>query len=186
MIDLIISRQFGRLGLEIRDATYELNVVKPNLEIRQKPAEIHVKRTAPEIEIDYKPLLQSLGYGDFEFITRRFVQQAQEAYLQGIAKTVALGRDFAAIQHKISIGDIVFKHTAPVEKELTLQPLNPPKVHIRPGTLQLAVALGGVEFEAEIGKVTVENFVFPSMRAYLEQKPELRIEAVGQIFDQKK
>jgi len=186
MIDLIISQQFGRLGLEIRDATYDLNIVKPELEIRQKPAELHVRRTAPDIVVDYTPLLESLGYGDIEFITERFVQQAKEAYLQGIAKTVALGRELAAIEHKTSIGDIVFKHTAPTEKELTLQPLASLKVHFFPSTLQIAVELGGVEFEAEYGKVTVENFVFPAVRAYLEQKPELRIKAVGQIFDQKK
>jgi hypothetical protein len=186
MIDLKISQQFGRLGLEIRDASYELNVVKPKLELRQKPAELHIKRTDPEFEIDYKPLLESLGYGDIGFITARFVQQAQEAYLQGVAKTVALGQDFAAIQHKTSIGDLVFKHTEPAEKELTLQPLTPLKPHFWPGTLQLAFVPGGVEAEAEYGKVSLDNFVFPSVRAYLEQKPELRIEAVGQIFDQKK
>lgn len=184
MIDIQIHQQFGRIGLEIRDAKYDLAIKKPEMDLAQIPARTELKRTDPDIEIDYSPMLESIGYGDIEYMSQKFVQEAQADYLAGVEKNAALGNAFASIQNKLSLAQINARYHEPGEKELTIQPLAPIRVTGYPGTLQVQVETGGISVNAEYGKVSIENFVFPSVKSYLEQKPELQIEAVGQIIDQ--
>lgn len=186
MLDLIIHQQFGRIGLEIKDARYNLNIPKPNMEISQPPAQISIQRTDPVLEIDYSPMLESLGYGDIEYMKQRFVQEAKADYLAGLEKSVAEGNAFAAIQNKLSVSQIVARFNEPGEKDLIIQPLAPIRILSQPGTLYCQAETGKVSVKAQYRDVSIDGFVFPSVRAYLEQKPELRIEAVGQILDQKR
>jgi hypothetical protein len=186
MIDLKIHQQFGRIGLEIKDAKYDLGIKKPNLDLTQTPARIDMRRTDPSIEIDYSPMLESLGYGDIEYMNYKFVQEAQADYLTGLEKNVALGNTLAAIQNKLSLGEIIARFNEPREKDLMIQPLAPIRIISQPGTLHYQAELGGLSTKLEYGEVSIDNFTYPSVKAYLEQKPELRIEAVGQIVDQKK
>ncbi|MGI5901745.1 MAG: DUF6470 family protein [Desulfitobacteriia bacterium] len=186
MIDLHISYQFGRIGLEINHACYDLKQVKPDLEIQQKPAELNLEITRPDIEIDYTAMLQSLGFGSFEFIGRNYTETVQNEYLLNLENSVRLNDRIGAIENQASIGEIIAQSVEPEEPEVEIVPIAPADIKYIPATLKLEIEPGERDSSFTFGKVSIENYVFPSVRCYLEQEPYLKIEAKGQIFDQKK
>ncbi len=186
MIDLRIQQTWGKIGLDIKDANFDLNIKKPEIKINQAPPQIQMTRTDPDIEIDYSPMLESIGYGGIEYIKNAFVEQAKSDYIAGLEKSVAMGESFAAIENKLSVAEIVSRFNESPYKDLTIQPIAAIRIYGQPGTLNLETQPGDVSVDVDYGKVTVDNYQFPAVRVYLEQRPELKIEAVGQIFDQKK
>ncbi|NLI94158.1 MAG: hypothetical protein GX434_18760 [Peptococcaceae bacterium] len=186
MIDLRISQQFARLGLQINDVQYELKQTKPDLEVKQLPAELDLEITNPDLKIDYTPMLESIGLGSFAFVTRTFVDAAKEEYLMNLEKEMQVGDQIGAIENEMSIGDILFKSTEPKEAEIELAAISPIEITYIPATVKPNAELGGVEFNLNYGSISVENFVFPSVKGYLEQEPYLKIEPVGQALDRRK
>lgn len=186
MIDIRIDQQFGNIGLEINKARYDLKIKPPDITVAQAPAEISLERTDPDLIIDYSPMLESLGYGGPDFLKRFLVKQASEEYLVNLERIVQEGNAIGAIEKDISIGEAAAESAAPKEKELELVPLFPINITYIPGTLKYEAKLGGISLDVEYGKVSVENFVFPSVKVFLEQKPYLKIKAVGQAVDYRK
>ena len=183
MIDLKISQQFGRIGLEKHDAQYELRQKRPNLDIKQTPADFSLETKEQELTIDYTPMLESLGYGGLESMTRSYVSKTQAEYLTNLGETIHEGYSIGAIEKEMSIGEIVFQNTAPQEKGVEIVPLPPINISYEPGSVSSNANLGGVEGYFDYGKVSIENFVFPKVRVFLEQEPYIKIESVGQTID---
>jgi len=186
MIDLQIHRQSGKIGLEIRDASYNLSIRQPDLSVRQKPAEIILKRTDPDIRVDSSSVREFLGYGGLEFRARQMTAEAREQFSINLEKSVQMGYNFANTAKKISIPEIISSFLQPVEKEMAVVPLPSIDISGQPGTLELQVFHGGVNTQFSWGKVSIEDFSYPQVKAYLEQEPYIKIEPVGQVFDQKK
>jgi hypothetical protein len=65
-MDIKIHRQLGRIGLDYKDADYNLKIKRADLEVKQVPAKIHFKQPKANLEIDYGPFLESLGFGGLE------------------------------------------------------------------------------------------------------------------------
>lgn len=183
MIELNISQQFGRIGLEKHDAQYELRQKQPNLEIKQTPADFSLEFRGPELNIDYTLMLESLGYGGLEFMSRSYVSKNQAEYITNLGETVHEGYSIGAIEKDMSIGEIVFQNTAPQERGVEIVSLPPINISYEPGSVSSNVNLGGVEGSLDYGKVSIENFVYPKARVFLEQEPYLKIESVGQTID---
>ncbi len=183
MIELNISQQFGRIGLEKHDAQYELRQKRPNLEIKQTSAEFSLETKEQELTIDYTPMLESLGYGGLEFLTRSYVSKNHAEYLDNLEKIVHQGYSIGAIEKEMSIGEIVFQNTAPRERGVEIVPLPPINISYEPGYVSSNANLGGVEGYFDYGEVTIENFVFPKVRVFLEQEPYIKFESVGQTID---
>ena len=188
MIDLQISRVLGKIGLEINNARYDLNISKPDLKIEQVPADIVLERTDPDIQIDYSPKLEALGYGGIEFMNRRYAQEAISKYMNNLEKSVHIGYSLGAIEKGLSVGEVISRAAEPEEPEIGLVPIPDIRVIPQPGTLTYRAQIGGanVDIDLEQLKVSIQNFAFPSVEVYMEQEPELRISAIGQIVDLKK
>lgn len=183
MIELNISQQFGRIGLKKYDAQYELRQKQPNLEIKQTPADFSLEIKEQELNIDYTPMLEALGYGGLEFMSRSYVNKTQSEYLANLGKTVNEGYSIGAIEEEMSIGEIVFQNTAPRERGVEIVSLPPINISYEPGSVSSNANLGGVDGYFDYGEVTIENFVFPKIRVFLEQKPYIKVESVGQTID---
>lgn len=183
MIELNISQQFGRIGLEKTDAQYELRQKKPNLDIKQNPADFSLEFKEQELAIDYTPMLEALGYGGLESMSRTFVRESQAEYLANLEKTINEGYSIGAIEKDTSIGEIIFKNTAPQERSVGIVPLPPINISYEAGSVSSKVNLGGVEGNFDHGKVTIENFTFPKVKVFLEQEPYIKVESVGQTIN---
>ncbi|KUO65594.1 MAG: hypothetical protein APF84_14835 [Gracilibacter sp. BRH_c7a] len=183
MIDLKISQQFGRIGLEKQDAQFQLRQKQPNLELTQTPADFSLEFKEQELTIDYTPVLESLGYGGLEFMSRSYVNKSQAEYLGNLEKTVYEGYSIGAIEKEQSIGEVIFQNTAPQEQGVVIAPLPPINISYEAGAVSSKVNLGGVKGYFDRGEVKIENFVFPKMKVFLEQEPYIKIESVGQTID---
>ncbi|MFA6808060.1 MAG: DUF6470 family protein [Eubacteriales bacterium] len=186
MIDLQVHQQFGKIGLDIKPAEYDLNIKPPEITVKQVPAEIQLEQSAATLEVDYSAFRESLGFGDIEYISKTMANEARQQYNDNLEKSVQEGYSIGAIEYHISIGEVLMRSSAPVEKDLEIVSLSPIRVHFNPGKLEFGVQLGGVSIEHDFGKVTVENFKFPSVKVFMEQEPYLEIQAVGQIYDDKR
>lgn len=182
-MELKISQQFGRIGLEKYDARYELRQKQPNLDIKQTPTDFWLEFKEPELTIDYSPRLHALGHGGIEFMSRTYGGESQSEYLANLEQTTRVGYSIGAIENDMSIGEIVFQNTAPKEKGVGIMPLPPINISYEPGDVRPGANLGGVKADLDYGKVTIENFVFPKIKVFLEQEPYIKIESVGQTID---
>jgi hypothetical protein len=185
-IDLIIQQQFGRIGLNIKNADYDLNINKGDFQVKQIPAEINVEHPKTNLEIDYTPFLESLGFGGIEYLLHTQKQEAQQDFYQNLAQTISEGNALGAIEKNISIGEVAGEATAPKEREMQIVSLNPVKVKFETSPLQWDAKLGGVEVAAQIGNIKITNFAFPSVQVFWQQEPYLKIETVGQVIDYQK
>ncbi|RNC29579.1 MAG: hypothetical protein AWM53_00577 [Candidatus Dichloromethanomonas elyunquensis] len=183
MVDLRITQQFGSIGLKINDAQYQLKQIKPNLEIKQVPADLGLETTPPDLKIDYTPMLESLGLGNIAFVASTFTNTVKDEYLANLEKDTQTADQIGAIEKRQSIGDIVFQSQEPEDSEIELVSLSPINITYIPATVKPKVQLGGVNLNLNYGKVSIENFVFPSVRSFMVKEPFLKIDAVGQIFD---
>jgi len=186
MIELQISQQFARIGLQINDAQYDLNQKKPDLQIKQSPAQLDLEVTQPDLRVDYTPMLESLGLGSIAFITRNFVNETQQQYLVDIEKQIQVGDQMGAIENGLSIGKIIDQSLQPQDSEIELVSLSPIDITYQPATIKSQAQLGGVDMNFSFGKISAENFVFPSIKGFMEQEAYLKIESVGQVFDKSK
>ncbi|HHV63597.1 MAG TPA: hypothetical protein GXX46_00740 [Peptococcaceae bacterium] len=186
MVELKITQQFGRIGLQITNARFELRHRQPDLEISRKAPELTLDIAWPELMVDYTPMLESIGLGNIEYRAKSFTAAAREEYLANLEKSVQVGYQIGAIEKGQSIGDIVFEASAPREPEIGLVPLVPVKISYKPAGLDMETELGKLEFNFIPGEIKQEKFVFPSVKVFWEQKPYLKIEAVGQLVDIRK
>lgn len=185
-INLVIHQQFGRIGLNIKKADYGLHINKADLEVKQIPAEINLEQSKANLEIDYKPFLESLGFGGIEYLLHTQRQEAQQEFYQNLAQTISEGNNLGAIEKDISVGKVAGEATAPQEREIMIVPLSPAVINFETSPLKWDVEQGGVEVAAEMGNISLENFVFPLVQVFWEQEPYLKIEAVGQVIDYQK
>lgn len=183
MIDLKIDQQFGRIGLDINKAKYDLTIKRPDIQVEQIPAEITLNQSPGELRIDYTPMLESLGLGGLKFIMSNFVQEAKEDFITNLEKSVSEGNALGAIEKNISVGEVSGKAAVPEEQEIEITALAPVKIHYEPMSMGWSVHQGGISVNVDRGEVNVDNFVFPSVQVFLEKEPYLKIRPVGQAID---
>lgn len=186
MIDLQITQRFGKIGLDINDARYKLNQQEPDLQVKQIKPDVYVRTSDANLEIDYSPRLESMGIGGVWFMIGDLSNKCETEYQQNLETTVQTGRQIGKIENNVSIGDVVFNAVAPPEYSVTLAPLAPIRISYLPAEVHSNAELGDVKYTADMGTVSIAEFTFPSVHAFLEQKPYLEIKAVGQSVDLRK
>lgn len=185
-INLVIHQQFGRIGLNIKKVDYDLHINKANLEVKQVSARINLEQPKANLEIDYTPFLESLGFGGIEHFMRTKSQEALQGYYSNLEQTISEGKALGTIEKDISVGEIAGQASTPQEKELQIVPLSPVAINFESSPLIWDVEQGGVEAEAQMGNIKLTDFAFPAVQVYWEQEPYLKIEAVGQVIDYQK
>lgn len=183
MIELQITQRFARIGLEINDARYELNKQKPDLQMEQIEPDVRIQTTKASLEIDYRPMLESMGFGGIWFMTRSLSAKCNAEFEQNLATTVQTGNRIGKIENDTSIGDAIFDAMAPPESDVTIASLAPIQISYNPAEVHPSAELGDIKYSANLGKVAIDNYVFPSVHAFLEQSPYIKIETVGQAID---
>lgn len=186
MLDLRINQQFARIGLEITDAQYKLNHKKADFHIEQDQSYLAAETVSSDLEIDYTPRLESMGFGNIWFMISDMRSKSDQSFQEGLDKMIRMGRQISEIEKNPSIGNIVFEAVAPREPEVTIAATAPIKISYTPGDINFQAQTGEVNISAELGKVSMKDFIYPSVHAFLEQEPYLKIEVVGENIDLRK
>lgn len=184
MVDLQIRQQFGKIGLQITPLQYDLNIQPPNLEVKQKPAEITLEQPAATLEIDYTPARESLGYNGIAAQQRTFNQEALAESYKGIERRVREGDELGTIEKKIPIEQVIKEATEPKYRDLELVSIAPLVVHIEQHPIVWQAVPRNVRLFPVPGTVRGE-FQYGQVKSYLEQKPFISLKAVGSIYDEK-
>lgn len=183
MVELQIAQQFARMDMQIRNADFTLKQTRPDLQVSQKPAELTVQISAADLKIDYKPMLESLGYGNVDYVARMNTQAAQNEYLANLEKRVQIGNRIGDIENGLTMGQIITEFTEPQYSDLQLMPLVPIRISYEQGNIDFRSQLGEVKSKLNYGRVYIEDFTFPSVKVTLAKTPYIKVSAVGQAFD---
>ncbi|MCM1565421.1 MAG: DUF6470 family protein [Dehalobacter sp.] len=183
MITLQINQQFARIGLNIKDASYELNKKQPNLQIDQIHPNVQVQTSQPNLEIDSSLMRESMGFGNIWFIIQNLKANADAEFQQDLETIVQTGRRIGEIENDVPIGQVVFETMAPPESEVTIAALAPIEIQYTSAEVHSSLQQGDVQYSADLGKVSIDGFTYPSVRSYIEQQAYLEIKAIGQAID---
>ncbi|WP_206810927.1 DUF6470 family protein [Paradesulfitobacterium ferrireducens] len=184
MVNLQIKQQFGRIGLKTDPFVFNLSVKQPSLNFKQRPTEIIPENSPLQIEIDWSPYRESVGFNGIEAQQRKFNEDAKLTAGQGIERRAQEGNALGHIEKSISIAQVVNNAIQPAKKDLELVNIEPARFFVREGSLKWSVELGGVVGDYTAGSVSTE-FRYGKVQSYLERKPSIQFHAVGEIFDRK-
>ncbi|NBJ15342.1 MAG: hypothetical protein FNP40_07170 [Dehalobacter sp. 4CP] len=183
MITLQINQQFARIGLNINDASYELNKKQPNLQIDQINPNVQVRTSQPNLEIDSSSMRESMGFGGIWFMHQSLKANADAEFQQDLETIVQMGRQIGEIENNVPIGQVVFQAMVPPENEVTIASLAPIEIQYTPAEVHSNLQQGDVHYSTDLGEVSIDGFKYPFVRSFIEQQAYLEIKAVGQAID---
>lgn len=184
MVNLQVQQQFGRIGLQTNPFAFNLRIKRAQLDIEQRSAQIVLENTPLQIDIDWSPYRESIGYRGIEAQQREFNEDAKAALEQGIERRAQDGDALGHIEKNVSIAQVVNNAMQPAAKDLELASIEPARFTVRPSSLTWSVELGGIVGTYAAGYVSTE-FQYGKVQSYLEQKAAIELHAVGEVFDRK-
>lgn len=129
-------------GLKMIAISWDMKQISANITIRQSP---------PELDIDYTAMRASMGYQEPLAFQLSFSQQAQEAARQGIERRTTEG----LILENSRAGKAAFAKLVRQEEKkdigtLVLSSLAPVRITVRPQPVQFKVETGGVRLQVDL------------------------------------
>ena len=182
MIDLQVHQQFGRIGFNITPFQYDLTIRPPDLQVQQQPAAITLEQPAATLDINMAPARESLGYCGIAAQQRVFNQDALAASNAGIDRRVQEGNELGAIEKNITVAQIVSQGMEPIDKHLELVSIAPIQISIQENPIGWQAQTGGVHTDLTQGTVQ-GDLQYGSVHSYLEQEPNIQLQAVGSVID---
>jgi hypothetical protein len=186
MVNLEITQQFARIGIQTQPFKFNLTIRPPDLSVKQTPAEISLHQPAATLEIDYSAFREALGFTGIVNNQRQFDQKAESDFVSGLSKRVQEGYQAAASLGKhVSVSQLVTGGNTlnnPKERQLTVVSLPPIHISVQQHSLVWQVAPGGVSVNLAQGTVQ-SSFQYGHVRIYLEQPSQVKIRAIGTIWD---
>ncbi|GAB6173393.1 hypothetical protein JCM15765_28710 [Paradesulfitobacterium aromaticivorans] len=184
MVNLQIYQQYGRIGVKTDPFEFMLSINRAQLDLKQRSAQIIPENTPLQIDLDWSPYWESIGYRGLEAQQRQFNEDAKLTVKQGIGRRAQEGNALGHIEKSISIAQVVNNALQPPERDLELVNIEPARFFVREGSLRWSVELGGVVGDYTAGSVSTE-FRYGKVQSYLEQKSSIEYHAVGEVFDSK-
>ncbi|WP_028593795.1 DUF6470 family protein [Paenibacillus assamensis] len=180
-----INQQFSRLGLERQSGQLKIETPSPELQIHQEHVTVELSHSKDDLTIDSRKAWSALSRGRFEEVTDRIAQQSLQISMQNIANLAQEGdRMMASHQKSNAFAEIAR------EKMFRAYPINIAgepdydnvDVTYTPGQLQTNVKPGGVSFEFERTKPSIDYYP-GKINPYLIQKNFIFFNATGQQLD---
>lgn len=186
MVTYQIDQRFGRIGLNIRNANYDLQSRPAQLNVRQEPAQINMEQPAAILEIDYTPVREVLGYRSIASQMRHFNQEAQATYYEGLRRRIKEGHQMGEIEKGMTIGQIAAQATAPERKEIGIVYLPMANIDIIRQPVEWQAQEEGVKTDFNRGSFDVKMKEYKDISVYWEQKPYIDIDVTGWAVDIKR
>ena len=185
-MDIRITQQFAQIGIDWRFPELSIQAPPPDITMEIQPPDIIISIDYPQVQIDQTQSLAEIGLKKIVPLEREQAQEAQAIAVSGIGRRAGEG-DVLAKQ--IGSGSRIFAEIAesnlsqPKETNFDMITHTPPRI----------TATGGMRVQGIMGDVFVNmqpNFPEIStqlgyVKVYLEQKPFVKIDVVGNNVDMK-
>lgn len=182
--ELRITNIRGMIGINQTDALLSIRQPRADLEISSSPPQLNMHTEHLRIKIDQSQCFSEAGLKGVLELTGEFAKRGQQAALEAIGTIISEGNRMANIVNKAdAIAEIAAERAVPppAETNIVLMPTSRPKIEFE----------GGLSFDPEAGQVNIRAKANPpeinvqdgSLEIYLLQRPEFRMEFVGQNVD---
>ncbi|MCR8844801.1 DUF6470 family protein [Paenibacillus sp. SC116] len=180
-----INQQFARVGLERNPGQLKIETPPSELKIHQEHVSVELSRSDDSLSIDSRKAWSALGRARFEEVTDRIAQQSLQISMQNIANLAQEGdRMMASHQKSNAFAEIARER---MFRQFRIDIAGEPnydnvEVTYMPGQLQTNVKPGGVNFEFERTKPSIDYYP-GKINPYLIQQNFIFFNATGQQLD---
>ncbi|MDA8233880.1 MAG: DUF6470 family protein [Clostridia bacterium] len=183
-MDIRITQRFAQIGIDWALPELLIKAPPPDMTLQQQAPDIIITIDYPEVHIDQTQTFAEIGLKKIIPLERELAQEAQVTVVNGIGRRANEG-DLLASQ--VGFGNKIFADIA----ESNLPQIKESNIDIIPRTPPSITASGGIRVQAVMGDVSVDMPPnLPEIEAnlgyvkiYLEQKPYLKIDFVGNNID---
>jgi len=183
-VELRIDQQFVRIGLNITRPFLNLKTTLPRIELEIEKPEIRIQTPRPQVYIDQSECFADMNKRSPLEFAWHMAGLAREQVLQAIDGIVAEGNMLAAIEKGTAIADLAeMKGQNEFDYNVACIPQHWPKIDVKIQPVEVQFIRGEIELKLHRGQVhTWLNR--GKVEVYMQKKPEIKIEWVGNVYDQ--
>jgi len=182
-MDLRINQRFGRIGLDIRQPAYSMEVRHPRSELVIDPPQLQVESELPRVEIDQTECFADVERRNPMEFSRHMAELSQKAGFEGIARIAGEGDLLAGIEEGIDIADIAYMNSQLYDEfNVGLLPEHQPVIRVIRGDLNIDVEPGKVDVRLNAGQV-FSRLDWGRVGINWQQKPMIEVQYIGQRVD---
>lgn len=163
-MQLRITSQMARIGLDISKPTLNLQSMQPRVELDVTPARLDIKSPRPKLMIDQSQCFADAGLRGLLDFALHCSEYSRSEFAEGIDKRVSDGNHLAAIHTGSSIADLgveamqgdqhVFEIRAiPQQPPIIEADVQPVSIDFQPARVNTDLKRGNVDQQFEWGKV---------------------------------
>lgn len=181
---LRISKTDALLGIKTTPAKVSISQPKADIEMHQEYAKLRISKEPLQIRIDQSQCFSEAGLKNNTAFAEDIAMRAQQAILEGIGRTVSEGNTMADIENRANaIAEIAAGNSIQVSDfNIDFIPKSRPIIDFIGGKLDIQVDEGFVELKSKPNRPVIDVEV-GGVEIYLRQKPELKIEYIGNKLD---
>lgn len=184
-VELSISQQYGKIGLDIQKPQIKLNTTMPRENVSYNFPKVIITSPDPKVRIDQTQCRVDMGARNPRDYGAYIASKGQSKVMEGIARRAQEGDTLAAIDKGSSIVGVIAsrrQQAMQCECNIAFIPEHPPQVEAEVGKMELNVEAGGASVSAQLGSVE-NNAIWAKVGMYLLQKPAIDVEWVGSHYD---
>lgn len=184
MVDIRITQQYGRIGLDIKEPRLNLEIAKPQLEMSTRKPQLNIHREPPKIEIDQSACFADMNRRTISQFGRYLFDMAYNMVLQAVQEAAEEGDYLAGIENGNSIPALAHQkmYSDMVDYNVGLVPEHKPEIRFITTPVQYEFIPGEVTYRAIPGNVKGE-LDRGEVEVYVAQKPFVQIEYTGRHLD---
>ncbi|MEN6351306.1 MAG: DUF6470 family protein [Syntrophomonas sp.] len=184
-MDLKISQQYGRIGLNIQKPQVKLNITLPKENVSCKISKVIISSPDPKLYLDQTQCWEDMGYRTPEAFGGYMASNGQSKVMAGIARRAQEGDTLAAIDKGNTVQSVIasrIRSESTCEYTIAYIPKHPPQVEPEVENIEVNVEAGGASASVQLGSVDY-NAPWAKVDMYLLQKPSIDVKWVGSHYD---
>jgi hypothetical protein len=184
MSPLRITTTDALIGINTTPTKLKISQPRADIEMHTKQAMVIMKTEPIQIKIDQSQCFNEAGLKNNEAFTEDIVQRAAQAVLDGMARSSTEGDYMANIENKSNaIAEIAADNSITTyDFNVDFIPKSRPKIEFVGGNVDIQVDEGYVDLKVTPNKPIIDVEV-GGIEFYLRQKPDIKIEYVGDKVD---
>ncbi|MBC7075359.1 MAG: hypothetical protein H5T98_04690 [Syntrophomonadaceae bacterium] len=183
-MELRIDQQFARIGLNITEPFLSLKTTLPKIELKTEKPEIRIQAPLPQVFIDQSECFADMNKRRPLEFAWHMAGLAREQVLQAIDGIVAEGNMLAAIEKGTTIADLAeMKGQNEIDYNVACVPQHRPKIDVEIQPVEVQLIRGEIELKLYRGQVHTW-LSQGKVEVYMQKKPEIKIEWIGNVYDQ--
>lgn len=182
-MDLRINQQFGLIGLNIKQPSYELQISHARSDMEVTSPRLKIDQEYPRVEIDQTQCFADVERRDPMEFSRHIARLSSQAGFEGIAQIAAEGDLLASIEDNIDIADIAIMNSQLHDEfNVGLVPEHQPVIRVIRGNIHIEAEPGSVKVRPLMGQVQ-SQLDWGKVGVVWQQKPGIDIEYTGGRLD---